>query len=384
MVEIRPDASDSEIAAMRSSVRDLLTHRYGRSYVRTCDAQHKPPSEAFQALARLDCLGLNVPQEYGGSGLGAAAVAALLEEVGYAFLDLAFWLFRNLGHGSHTIGRFGTEAQKAQFLPRIADGSISVCFALTEPDSGSDAAAIQTKAVHTSDQDVVSGEKIFCSGFKVSDYVLTVTRTNRDGRKHDGMSLLLIPTSLPGVTASPVETMGHWPLGTVLLHFDEVKVPEANRIGPEGGGWSVLMEVLAFERLCLSAARTGAAQAALDDAVQYAKDREQFGRPIGSFQAISHKLADMAVMVDISRMLVTRFAERLQSGTASARDAATLKLFVSESYKSVADMGLQVLGGYGYTNEYDLQRHFRESRLGTIGAGTSEIQRNIIAKTLGL
>lgn len=369
---------------LAQSVRDLFDKKFGKDYVRDCDRERRPPLEAFAELSQLGYLGINIAEEYGGGGGGAIDLAVLLEELGKGFLDLSFWAFRNLGHGARGIGAHGTTEQKQRFLPALARGEISVCFALTEPDSGSDAAAISTAAVPVGERYRVTGEKIFCSGFKVSDYVLTATRTNHAQRKHEGITLLLIPTDAPGLTWRPLETLGHWPLGTAMLHFDDVEVSADNRLGPQDMGWPILMDVLEYERLCLSAARTGAAQAALQDALEYAKQRQQFGQPIGKFQTISHKLADMQVLVDISRMLVYRFAARLDEGTNTVRDAATLKLFASEAYKSVADMGLQVLGGYGYTMEYDLQRHFRESRLGTIGAGTSEIQRNIIAKTMGL
>jgi alkylation response protein AidB-like acyl-CoA dehydrogenase len=377
-----PAGEDLEF--LRRSVRGLLSDRFGRDYVRTCDDEKRPPVEAFGELARLGYLGLNVPEAYGGSGCGPVFVTALLEELGYGFLDLAFWTFRNLAHGARAIGTYGTPEQGALYLPDLAQGKISVCFALTEPESGSDAAAVQTLARRADGGYVVNGHKVFCSGFRVSDYVLTVTRTSTGPRKHNGLTLLLIPANSAGLSASPLRTLGHWPLGTSLLHFDDVLVSEANRLGAEGRAWPLLMEVLEFERLCLSAARTGAAQAAVDDALSYAKERQQFGVPIGRFQAVSHKLADMQAMVEISRMLVYRYAARLDAGEVTARDAAVLKLYVCEAYKQVADLGMQVLGGYGYSMEYDMQRHFRESRLGTIGAGTSEIQRNIIAKTMGL
>ncbi|MQA01812.1 MAG: acyl-CoA dehydrogenase [Streptosporangiales bacterium] len=369
---------------LRQTVRDMFAKRYDREYVRECDREHRAPTEAFAELGRLGYLGVNIDPAYGGGGGDTKAAAVLLEELGYGFLDLAFWVFRAIGHGGHAIQSHGTDEQKQRFLPAIADGRLSVCFALTEPDSGSDAAAITTSASGTDAGYRVNGGKIFCSGFKVSDYVLTVARSSTGERKHEGITLLLVPTDSAGLTARPLDTLGHWPLGTTVLHFDDVEVPAENRLGPQDRGWPVLMDVLEFERLCLSAARAGAARAALDDALAYAKQRQQFGQPIGKYQAVSHKLAEMQLLVDISRMLVNRYAGLLDTGDNTIRDAAELKLYVSEAYKSVADMGLQILGGYGYTMEYDLQRHLRDSRLGTIGAGTSEIQRNIIAKTMGL
>jgi acyl-CoA dehydrogenase len=231
---------------------------------------------------------------------------------------------------------------------------------------------------------VLNGQKVFTSGFKVSDYDVVATRTSSEGKKHHGITNFLVDTRSPGLEWQPIETLGHWPLGTALLYFDDVRVPKANMLGTLHDGWRDLGVGLRYERLCLSAARMGAAKAALSDSVSYALEREQFGQPIAKFQAVAHRLAEMQVLVDISEMLVYRYASRLDRDATDLRDAAVLKLYACEAYKSVADMGLQVLGGYGYTMEYDLQRHYRESRLGVIGAGTSDIQRNIIARTMGL
>jgi alkylation response protein AidB-like acyl-CoA dehydrogenase len=293
-------------------------------------------------------------------------------------------VFRAVTWGGLSIGRNGTHEQKQDLLPRIAQGDLSICFALTEPDAGSDAAAIALKAVEDGDHYVLNGQKVFTSGFKVSDLVLVATRTSSEGPKQHGITNFLVDTDSPGLDWRAIETLGHWPLGTAMLFFDDVRVPKDRLLGELHEGWRDLGVSLRYERLCLSAARTGAASAALADALEYAKQRQQFGRPISDFQAVSHRLVDMQVMVELSQMLVYRYAARLDAGEATTRDAAILKLYTCEAYKQVADLGLQVLGGYGYTMEYDLQRHFRESRLGVIGAGTSDIQRNIIARTMGI
>lgn len=368
----------------RSTVRDFCEREITREYVRECDREHRPPVELYEKLRRQGWLGINIPEKYGGSGGGAVEVAIQLEELGRAFLDLSFWVFRNVTYGGLAIGWKGTEEQRKEFLPRIATGDLSVCFSLTEPDAGSDAASISLSATEDGDDYVLNGQKVFTSGFKVSDLALVATRTASGGRKHEGITNFLIDTDAPGLTGSPIETLGHWPLGTALLQFEDVRVPKDRMLGTVHEGWRDLGVYLRYERLCLSAARAGAAKAALADAVDYAKERSQFGRPISDFQAVSHRLAEMQVQTEISEMLVYRYASRLDRGLATTRDAAILKLYACEAYKAVADMGLQVLGGYGYTMEYDLQRHYRESRLGVIGAGTSDIQRNIIARTMGL
>ena len=310
-------------------------------------------------------------------------VAIVLEELGRAFLDLSFWVFRAITWGGLAISR-GSEELRREFLPKIADGSATVCFSLTEPDAGSDAAAISLTAIQDGDDFILNGQKVFTSGFKASDLDVVATRTSSEGRKHHGITNFLVDCNAPGLTWTAIETLGHWPLGTAMLFFDDVRVPKARMLGTLHEGWSDLGEFLRYERLCLSAARTGAAKAALADSLAYAQEREQFGQPISKFQAVGHRLAEMQMKTEISEMLVYNYAAKLDAGTATIRDAAILKLYACEAYKEVADEGLQVLGGYGYTMEYDLQRHYRESRLGVIGAGTSDIQRNIIAKTMGI
>jgi alkylation response protein AidB-like acyl-CoA dehydrogenase len=368
----------------RATVREFCEKEISREYVRECDRERKPPRDLYDKLGHQGWLGINIPEEHGGAGAGAVEVAILLEELGRVFLDLSFWVFRAVTWGGLAISRDGTAEQKTEILPRIASGESTICFSLTEPDAGSDAAAITLSAVEDGEEYVLNGQKVFTSGFKASDLAVVATRTSSEGKKHHGITNFIVDTNSPGLEWQPIETLGHWPLGTAMLYFTDVRVPKSRMLGTLNEGWDDLGVYLRYERLCLSAARTGAAAAALADSVAYAKEREQFGRPISEFQAISHRLADMQTMVEISQMLVYRYASRLDRGVATTRDAAILKLYACESYKQVADMGLQVLGGYGYTMEYDLQRHFRESRLGVIGAGTSDIQRNIIARTMGL
>lgn len=368
---------------LRQTLRDFCSREITREYVRECDTERRPPRDLYDKLAAQGWVGINIPTEYGGSGGGAIETAIVLEELGRAFLDLSFWVFRAVTWGGLAISR-GSEELMQEFLPKISDGSTTVCFALTEPDAGSDAAAISLTATQDGDDFILNGQKVFTSGFKASDVCVVATRTSSEGRKHHGITNFLVDTDAPGLTWTAIETLGHWPLGTAMLFFDDVRVPKSRMLGTLHDGWADLGEFLRYERLCLSAARTGAAKAALADSLAYAQEREQFGKPIAKFQAVSHRLADMQMKTEISEMLVYNYAAKLDAGTATVRDAAILKLYACEAYKEVADEGLQVLGGYGYTMEYDLQRHYRESRLGVIGAGTSDIQRNIIAKTMGI
>ncbi|MBX6426846.1 MAG: acyl-CoA/acyl-ACP dehydrogenase [Variibacter sp.] len=373
-----------EQETLREHLRSLLDDVCPPDYAARCDAEGRPPREAYQALAKHGWFGLVLPVEYGGTGGSAIDLAIMLEEIGRHFEELAMWVFRTLTYGGYAVMQHGTPEQKAALLPKVLSGELSFCFGLTEPASGSDAAALTTRATRSGDGYVINGQKVFTSGMDISDYCLLVTRTSTGEKKQQGITNFLVDTKLPGIEVRKIETLGQRAIGTTQVFYNDVKVPASAVLGEVDRGWQAVDSYLWYERLCLSAARTGAAQAAFEYALDYAKTRKQFGRPIGQFQAIAHKLADMKVMLDVSRMLVYRFAWLMSQGQATRSDAAVLKLYTGETYKAVSDLGLQILGGYGYCMEYPMQRFFRDSRLAVIGGGTSEIQRNIIARGLGL
>lgn len=368
----------------RETLRGLLARVAPPDYVRECDLGHRPPREAFEALARNGWLGVGIAQQYGGAGGGPIELAILLEEAGRVHLDLALWVFRNLSHGGAAIGRHGTELQRQRYLPAIASGDLSIAFALSEPEAGSDAAALRTRAERDGEEFVITGQKWFTSGFAVADLLLVAARTTAGSDRRQGITNFLVDARSAGITSTPIQTLGTWALGTAAIHFDDVRVPAEAVLGTIDGGWAELRLVLELERLCLSAARLGAAEAALDEAVAYAQVRRQFDRPIGSFQAVAHKLADMATAVETSRLLVQHLAWLIANDRPRTKEAAMTKLFVAEAYQRVAEEGVQVLGGYGYTMESAMSRHYRDAKLATIGGGTSEIQRNVIARELGL
>jgi alkylation response protein AidB-like acyl-CoA dehydrogenase len=368
----------------RGAVREFVRRECPPEYARACDRESRPPESAFRALGKQGWLGVSIPEAAGGSGGDFIDLAILLEELGRGCLDLALWVFRVVTYGGHTILRHGTAEQRARFVPAAARGELSVAFALSEPESGSDAASLKTVATRDGESFVLRGQKMFTSGMDVSDLVLLAARTDPAAPKHKGISCFLVDCASPGIQVQRLETLGHRAISTTAVFLENVRVPQDRLLGPLHGGWPVVTGALELERLCLSAARTGAAAAAFEEALAYAKQRHQFDRPIGKFQAVAHKLADMQVMLDVSRTLVYRFAWLMGAGKADRRDAAVLKLYTGEAYKAVADHGMQILGGYGYIMDSDMQRHFRDSRLATIGGGTSEIQRNIIAQALDL
>jgi alkylation response protein AidB-like acyl-CoA dehydrogenase len=369
---------------LRAHLRELLDQVCPPEYAARCDEEARPPREAYQALARHGWFGLALPEQYGGTGGSPVDLAIMLEEIGAHFEELAMWVFRTLTYGGYALMQHGTREQKERLLPRVARGELSFCFGLTEPQAGSDAAAITTRATPVEGGYSIDGQKVFTSGMDLSDYCLLVARTSSGGKKQQGITNFLVDTALPGIEVRRIATLGQRAIGTTQVYYTDVRVPAAAVLGEVGRGWEAVDAYLWYERLCLSAARTGAAAAAFEYALQYAKERQQFGQPIGKFQAVSHKLADMKVMLEVSRLLVYRFAWLLGQGKATRHDAAVVKLHSAETYKTVSDLGLQIMGGYGYCMEYPMQRYFRDSRLAVIGAGTSEIQRNIIARGLGL
>ncbi len=374
----------SEQQAMRDHVRALLDNVCSMDYAAKCDETHTPPREAFDALAKNGWLALIAPEEYGGAGGSATDLALLLEETGNHFEELGLWLFRSFTFGCYAILKHGTEEQKRSIVPRVIKGELTFAFALTESDSGSDAAALRTRAVADGADLVINGRKQFTSGMDIADYAIVALRTNDLGKKQLGISTILLDTKLPGIEVRRIPTLGQHSIGTTEVTFTNVRVPRSAVLGEIDKGWAICEDTLRYERLCLSAARIGAARRAFDFALDYAKTRHQFGKPIGSFQVTQHKFADMKVMLDTSWTMVQRYAWLMENNQAERADTAVIKYYVGESYKTISDMCLQILGGYGYCMEYPMQRFFRDSRLATIGGGTSEIQKNIIAASLGL
>lgn len=374
----------SEQASMLDHARSLLDDVCSMDYAARCDSEMQPPREAFDALARNGWLGLLAPEQYGGAGGKPTDLALLLEETGFHFEELGLWLFRSFTFGCYAVLKHGTEEQKQRIVPGTVTGELSFAFGLTEPDSGSDAAALRTRAVADGDDFVINGRKLWTSGMDIADYVLLAVRTSNQGKKQLGISTFLVDTRLPGIDVRKIATLGQRAIGTTEVTYTDVRVPRSALLGELDQGWAVCEDTLRYERLCLSAARIGAARRAFEFALDYAKTRHQFGKPIGSFQVTQHKFADMKVMLDTSQTMVLRYAWLMENGRAERADAAVLKYYVAESYKTISDICLQILGGYGYCMEYPMQRFFRDSRLATIGGGTSEIQKNIIAGTLGL
>jgi alkylation response protein AidB-like acyl-CoA dehydrogenase len=280
--------------------------------------------------------------------------------------------------------RKGTEEQKDFWLPRLISGERRMSISISEPEAGSDVGAIRTRAVRDGASFVVNGQKVWNTGAGADDLTLNVyVRTDSEAHYRKGMSLLLIDNDAPGVTFNKLDMLGRRCTGTYEVFFADVRVDSSRVIGGENKGWDCLLSGLQVERIVSAAGNCGAAQAAVDLASRYAAERKQFGRAIGSNQAIAHMLADMQTEVAAAWALTWQAANAIASGEDAFKEITMAKLKATETYVQVANMGMQIFGGAGYSSEFDMERHYRDARPSTVAAGTSQIQRNLIAGLMG-
>ncbi|MFF7439327.1 acyl-CoA dehydrogenase family protein [Streptomyces sp. NPDC008122] len=333
-------------------------------------------------LGAVGFLGLTIPEEYGGSGGDHLAYCLVTEELGRGDSSVRGIVSVSLGLVAKTIASWGSEAQKREWLPRLAAGEALGCFGLTEPGTGSDAGNLATRAVRDGDAYVVNGSKMFITNGTWADVVLLFARTN-DTPGHKGVSAFLVPTDTPGLTRRPVHgKLGLRGQATAELVLEDVRVPADAVLGPEGKGFAVAMSALAKGRMSVAAGCVGIAQAALDAALRYAGEREQFGQPIASYQLVQELLSDIAVDVDAARLLTWRVADLIDRGQDFATAASKAKLYASEAAVRAANNALQVFGGYGYIDEYPVGKLVRDARVMTLYEGTSQIQKLIIGRAL--
>ncbi|MBB4985479.1 acyl-CoA dehydrogenase family protein [Streptomyces nymphaeiformis] len=333
-------------------------------------------------LGAVGFLGLAIPEEYGGSGGDHLAYCLVTEELGRGDSSVRGIVSVSLGLVAKTIASWGSEAQKREWLPRLAAGEALGCFGLTEPGTGSDAGNLATRAVRDGDAYVVNGSKMFITNGTWADVVLLFARTN-DTPGHKGVSAFLVPADTPGLTRRPVHgKLGLRGQATAELVLEDVRVPADALLGPEGKGFAVAMSALAKGRMSVAAGCVGIAQAALDAALRYAGEREQFGQSIASYQLVQELLSDIAVDVDAARLLTWRVADLIDRGQDFATAASKAKLYASEAAVRAANNALQVFGGYGYIDEYPVGKLVRDARVMTLYEGTSQIQKLIIGRAL--
>lgn len=371
----------------RRTVRKFLKKECSAQQERELDEREEFPEDLFQKMARLGFMGVLVPEPFGGQGGKALDAILLMEELNYGSVACAgAFAFSNL-YGVTKILENGTEMQKQEHLPGLATGKTKMSVACTEPDAGTGIGAIRTSAVPDGDDFVINGTKIFINNAHVADYLITACVTDKKGEEFKNMSLFLVPTNQRGFRATPIRKMGNRATPSCEVVFEEVVVPGSSLLGGMTQinlGWRAMRKTLDLERTIFSAGCVGLAQAAYDEALSYARTRRQGGVPVGDYQAVMHRLADMTVKVHTARLLAYHTGWMLDQGWPATANAAMSKVYAADICKEVCLDGLQIMGGAGYLQESNMQRYLREAVLNTIVGGTNEIQRNTIGMALEL
>jgi alkylation response protein AidB-like acyl-CoA dehydrogenase len=365
---------------VRETVREFAESRIA-PVAEELDREHRFPYDLVAELAELGLMGMTIPEEYGGAGADTVSYAIAIEELTRIDSSVAITVAAHHSLGTLPIFSFGTEEQKQEWLPELASGRKLAAFGLTEPGAGSDAGAARTTAELRDGKWVVNGTKIFITNAG-TDITACVTITARTGE--DEISNVIVPNGTPGYEISaPLEKMGWHASDTRELSFRDCAVPEGNLLGPRGQGFNQFLQILDGGRISVAAMGVGLAQGAYDLAAAYAKEREQFGRPIAKFQAVQFRLADMATEIEAARNLVYKAAWTKDQGRPFGKEAAIAKLYTGEMSNRVVNSALQVHGGYGYMEEFAISRLYRDQKILEIGEGTNEVQRMVIARHLG-
>ncbi len=373
-----------EQRAFVEAIRDFAARECGTREQRDAltDGGREPHNQqVYERIADLGWLGVSIPETYGGSGGGAVDLCLLCEESTRGLIPMGFYGVSMITSGA--VERFGTEEQKHELLGGVARGRVAA-IAMSEPEAGSDVGNLQCRAQRSNGGYVINGQKTWITGAHAADPILLVCRTNRTDNKHEGLSMILVPADSDGIEIRGIDTMGGREVNDVF--FTDCHVPAERLLGREDQAWMQLMAGLNYERLIIAAQSLGMAQRAFDDVLAYVKERKQFGRPIGSFQALKHRIADLATEIEAARLLVYDTAARVDANPEALfpREASMAKLKATEMAKRTTLEAMQMMGGYGYAVEYDMERQVRTAVVTTIYGGTSEIQRDIIGKTLGL
>ena len=374
---------NEEQEAFRLAVRDWA-ERALAPRVEELEATETFPMDLFRELGRLGYLGVGIPEAEGGSGGDMVMRCLLIEEIGRVNCGFAAALLGHVGLATIPLIKYGTAAQKAAYLRPALAGEKLGCFGLSEPNAGSDAASLRTTAVRDGDAYVIEGSKIFITNGTIADYCMLAAYTDRS-RRGDGISMFVVDTKTPGfVVSKKLRKLGHHTSETAVLAFENMRVPATALLGGSEGGFKQVTGTLEGGRITHAARSVGVSQAALDTALKYAGEREQFGQKIGRFQAIKFKLARMAMEVEAARTMVWRAAWLFDQDVPCMKEAAMAKLLASEAAQHVTWEALQIHGGYGDITEFPVERFFRDARLMTITEGTTEIQLTIIARELGV
>lgn len=373
-----------EHAALQDAARRFVDNECPPRQAKEWDETSAYPAQLFKAMADAGWFGLAFPEADGGDGGGPVELTLVAEQLGRASLDVTMSFIGTL-IPALTIHKWGSDEHRKAIRNRMFNGDGRYAVALSEPDTGSDAAALRCSAADAGDSYVVNGQKMWCTGAGLpATTIMTYVRTSTGERKHDGITLLLIDADQPGVELRRVPTLARHILGTYEVFFTDVEVPKHRVVGEPDHGWRVMLSNLELERVLMSGGYVGVAQSTLDEALQYSKERQAFGRPIGTFQSLAHGMADMQTEIDAARLLAYRAAWMLAAGEPCSREGAMAKLKGSETYVAAARLGMQVCAGHGFSTESVMSFRWRESIVAPISGGTSQIQRNGIARSMGL
>ena len=370
-----------EQVQLRRAVREFAEAEI-KPHVMEWDEAQTFPMEVIRKLGKLGYMGAIFPEEYGGAGLGYVEYSIIIEELSRVDGSVGIILAAHTSLCSNHIYKAGNEEQKQKYLPKLTSGDWLGCWSRTEPEAGSDAAGTRTSAVRKGDDWIVNGSKTFTTNAHYADICVGMAVTDKTKSQH-GISAFLFETGTPGFRAGRKENkLGLRASATGEVIFTDCRLAASQLCGKEGEGFVDSLRILDGGRISIAALSLGMAQGAFDAALGYSKQRKQFGRPISEFQAIQHKLVDMATKIDASRLLIYRAANRLNQGKRVTRESAMAKLFASEAAVWIANEAVQIHGGYGFIKDYPVEKFYRDVKLCTIGEGTSEIQRMVIARQL--
>jgi alkylation response protein AidB-like acyl-CoA dehydrogenase len=370
-----------EQVQLRREVRDFAAKEIA-PHVMDWDENQIFPIEVIKKLGQLGYMGAIFPEEYGGAGLGYVEYSIIIEELSRVDGSVGIILAAHTSLCSNHIYKAGTEEQKQKYLTKLTSGEWIGCWSLTEPEAGSDAAGTRSTAVREGDCWVLNGSKTFTTNAHYADVCVGMAMTDRAAARH-GISAFILEKDTPGFRAGKKENkLGLRASATGEVIFSDCRLPQSQMLGKQGEGFVDSLRILDGGRVSISALSIGMAQGAYDAALKYSKMRKQFGRPISEFQAIQHKLVDMATKIDASRLLTYRAAKMIDAGKRVTRESAMAKLFASEAAVWIANEAVQIHGGYGFIKDYPVEKFYRDVKLCTIGEGTSEIQRLVIARQL--
>ncbi len=368
---------------IRKMVRDFAENEIKPRAI-DIDREAKFPEDIFKQMGELGLMGIPFPDTYGGVGGDTVSYALAAEEIARVCGSTGLSYAAAVSLGASPLYMFGTEEQKQQYLVPLAEGKALGSFGLTEPNAGSDAGGTRTTAVEDGDDFIINGEKCFITNASFAETLIITAVTGKNEKGRNIISAIIVPTNTEGITiTSNYDKMGVRGSDTAEIVLENVRVPKTNLLGDPQAGFKQFLTTLDGGRISIGALGVGIAQASLDKALSYAKERMQFGRPISSFQAIQFKLADMAMEIELARNMVIKAAWLKDMNKPYSKEAAYAKLFATETAVRAADQAIQIHGGYGYMREYEVERYLRDAKLLVIGEGTSEIQRVVIARQLG-